>query len=95
MPKTDYEGYANDKAFILAKSQVPNILYKLNGTELECVIDEYGNVTNIHFTKSPMDNAAKEELVRCLKLLKYKPAKRKGLNVKCKWHFWYDDKSLE
>ena len=95
VPKTDYEGYANDEAFILAKSQVPNILYKLNGTELKCVIDEYGNVTNIHFTKSPMDNAAKEELVRCLKLLKYKPAKRKGLNVKCKWHFWYDDKSLE
>lgn len=95
VPKTDYEGYANDETFILAKSQVPNILYKLNGTELKCVIDEYGNVTNIHFTKSPMDNAAKEELVRCLKLLKYKPAKRKGLNVKCKWHFWYDDKSLE
>ena len=96
VPKTDYEGYANDEAFILAKSQVPNILYKLNGTELKCVIDEYGNVTNIHFRKSPTDNAAKEELVRCLKLLKFKPAKRKGLNVKCKWGFWYDDnKSLE
>lgn len=95
VPKTDYEGYANDEAFILAKSQVPNILYKLNGTELKCVIDEYGNVTDIHFTKSPTDNAAKEELVRCLKLLKFKPAKRKGLNVKCKWNFWYDgNKSL-
>ena len=94
-PKSDYEGYSNDEEFIQAKSTIPNILYKLNGTKVDCVIDEHGNVTDIQFTQEPRDPAVAEELVRCLGLLKYKPAIYKGMTVKCKWGFWYDgNKSL-
>ena len=94
-PKTDYGGYSNDEEFIQAKSTIPNILYKLNGTNVDCVIDEHGNVVDIEFVQAPKDAAAAKELERCLKLLKYKPAIYKGLSVKCKWGFWYDDnKSL-
>lgn len=94
-PKADYEGYSNDEEFIQAKSTIPNILYKLNGTKLDCIIDEHGNVSDIQFTQEPSDPAVTEELVRCLGLLKYKPAIYKGMTVKCKWGFWYDgNKSL-
>lgn len=94
-PKTDYGGYSNDEEFIQAKSTIPNILYKLNGTNVDCVIDEHGNVTDIEFTQAPKDAAVAKELERCLKMLKYKPAIYKGLSVKCKWGFWYDgNKSL-
>lgn len=94
-PKTDYGGYASDEEFIQAKSTIPNILYKLNGTKVDCVIDQQGYVTDIKFTREPQDQAVAKELERCLGLLKYKPAIYKGLTVKCKWEFWYDgNKSL-
>ena len=95
VPKTDYGGYANDEEFIQAKSAIPNILYKLNGTKVDCVINQQGNVTDIEFTQEPQDPAVAKELERCLGLLKYRPAIYKGLTVKCKWGFWYDgNKSL-
>ena len=95
LPKTDYGGYANDEKFIQAKSTIPNILYKLNGTNVDCVIDEQGNVTDFEFKQAPKDPAVAKELERCLGMLKYKPAIYKGLSVKCKWGFWYDgNKSL-
>lgn len=95
LPKTNYGGYANDEEFIQAKSTIPNILYKLNGTKVDCVIDEQGNVTDFEFTQAPKDPAVAKELERCLKLLKYKPAIYKLFTVKCKWGFWYDgNKSL-
>ena len=94
-PETDYGGYSNDEEFIQAKSTIPNILYKLNGTKVDCVIDEQGNVTDFEFMQAPKDPAVAKELERCLGLLKYKPAIYKGLAVKCKWGYWYDDnKSL-
>lgn len=95
LPKTDYGGYANDEEFIRAKSTIPNILYKLNGTKVDCIIDKQGNVTDIEFTQAPKDPAVAKELERCLGMLKYKPAIYKGLTVYCKWGFWYDgNKSL-
>ena len=90
LPTADYEGYADDEAFIQAKSKVPNILYKLNGTEVECSIDEQGKLYAINFTKMGKDKTAIVELKRCLNLLKFKPALRKGIKVKCKRTFWYD-----
>lgn len=36
------------------------------------------------------DKTAIVELKRCLNLLKFKPALRKGITVKCKKTFWYD-----
>ena len=70
-------------------------IYKLNGTKLDCIIDEHGNVTDIQFEREPQDPAVTKELLRCLGLLKYKPAIYKGVTVKCKWGFWYDgNKSL-
>lgn len=94
-PVSDYGGYSNDEAFIQANSTIPNILYKLNGTEVKCILDERGNVTDVKFTKSPDDPAVAKELERCLGLLKYKPAMRKGGVVKCEWGFGYDgNKSL-
>lgn len=95
LPKSDYGGCANDEEFIQAKSTIPNILYKLNGTKVVCVIDEQGNVTDFEFTQAPKNPAVAKELERCLKLLKYKPAIYKLFTVKCKWNFWYDgNKSL-
>lgn len=95
LSKTDYGGYANDEEFIRAKSTIPNILYKLNGTKVDCIIDKQGNVTDIEFTQAPKDPAVAKELERCLGMLKYKPAIYKGLTVYCKWGFWYDgNKSL-
>lgn len=95
LPKSDYGGCANDEEFIQAKSTIPNILYKLNGTKVVCVIDEQGNVTDFEFTQAPKNPAVAKELERCLKLLKYKPAIYKLFTVKCKCHFWYDgNKSL-
>lgn len=95
LPTADYEGYANDEAFIQAKSNVPNILYKLNGTEVECSIDEQGKLYAINFTKMGKDKTAIVELKRCLNLLKFNPALRKGIKVKCKTTFSYDgNKSL-
>lgn len=95
-PKSDYGGYSNDEEFIQAKSTIPNILYKLNGTEVDCVIDEQGNVTDIKFTQEPNDPVVAKELERCLGLLKYKPAIYRGFTVKCKWEFWYKgNKSLQ
>lgn len=95
LPTADYEGYADDEAFIQAKSKVPNILYKLNGTKVECSIDEHGKLDAINFTKMGNDKTAIVELKRCLNLLKFKPALRKGITVKCKKTFWYDgNKSL-
>lgn len=90
LPTADYEGYADDEAFIQAKSNVPNILYKLNGTEVECSIDEQGKLYAINFTKMGKDKTAIVELKRCLNLLKFKPALRKGIKVKCKTIFSYD-----
>lgn len=95
LPKTDFDGFSNDEEFIQAKSTIPNILYKLNGTKVDCIIDEQGNVTDFEFTQAPRDPAVAKELERCLGMLKYKPAIYKGLTVKCKWNFWYDgNKSL-
>lgn len=95
LPKSDYDGCANDEEFIQAKSTIPNILYKLNGTNVDCVIDEQGNVTDFEFKQTPKDPAVAKELERCLGMLKYKPAIYKGLTVKCTWNFWYDgNKSL-
>ena len=95
LPKTDYGGCANDEEFIQTKSTIPNILYKLNGTKVDCVIDEQGNVTDFEFTQEPKDPTVAKELERCLGMLKYKPAIYKGLTVKCKWNYWYDgNKSL-
>lgn len=95
LPKSDYGGYSNDEEFIQAKSTIPNILYKLNGTKVDCIIDKQGNVTDIEFKQAPKDPAAAKELERCLKLLKYKPAIYKLFAVNCKWDFWYDgNKSL-
>lgn len=94
-PKTNFDGFSNDEEFIQAKSTIPNILYKLNGTNVDCVIDEQGNVTDFEFKQTPKDPAVAKELERCLGMLKYKPAIYKGLTVKCKWGFWYDgNKSL-
>lgn len=94
-PKADYEGYADDEAYIQAKSTIPNILYKLNGTEVECIVDEQGNVDAIYFTKKSNDETATAELKRLLKLLKFKPAIRKGITVKCIQNFRYNgNKSL-
>ena len=94
-PKTNFDGFSNDEEFIQAKSTIPNILYKLNGTNVDCVIDEQGNVTDFEFKQTPKDPAVAKELERCLGMLKYKPAIYKGLTVKCKWNFWYDgNKSL-
>ena len=95
LPKPDYDGCANDEEFIQAKSTIPNILYKLNGTNVDCVIDEQGNVTDFEFKQTPKDPAVAKELERCLGMLKYKPAIYKLFTVKCKWNFWYDgNKSL-
>ena len=95
LPKSNYDGFSNDEEFIQAKSTIPNILYKLNGTNVDCVIDEQGNVTDFEFKQTPKDPAVAKELERCLGMLKYKPAIYKGLTVKCKWDFWYDgNKSL-
>ena len=95
LPKTNFDGFSNDEEFIQAKSTIPNILYKLNGTNVDCVIDEQGNVTDFEFKQTPKDPAVAKELERCLGMLKYKPAIYKGLTVKCKWNFWYDgNKSL-
>lgn len=95
LPKTNFDGFSNDEEFIQAKSTIPNILYKLNGTNVDCVIDEQGNVTDFEFKQAPKDPAVAKELERCLGMLKYKPAIYKGLTVKCKWNFWYDgNKSL-
>ena len=95
LPKSNYDGFSNDEEFIQAKSTIPNILYKLNGTNVDCVIDEQGNVTDFEFKQTPKDPAVAKELERCLGMLKYKPAIYKGLTVKCKWNFWYDgNKSL-
>lgn len=94
-PKTDYGGYSTDEEFIQAKSTIPNILYKLNGTKVDCIIDKQGNVTDIEFKQAPKDPAVAKELERCLGLLKYKPAIYKLFTVYCKWGFWYDgNKSL-
>lgn len=94
-PKTNFDGFSNDEEFIQAKSTIPNILYKLNGTNVDCVIDEQGNVTDFEFKQTPKDPAVAKELERCLGMLKYKPAIYKGLTVKCKWGFWYEgNKSL-
>ncbi len=90
LPETDNGGFSTDEEFIQAKSTIPNILYKLNGTEVDCVIDEHGNVTNIKFTKAPESSAVAKELERCLSLLKFKPATYAGLNVRCKYKFRYE-----
>ena len=67
----------------------------MNGTNVDCVIDEQGNVTDFEFKQTPKDPVVAKELERCLKLLKYKPAIYKLFTVKCKWNFWYDgNKSL-
>ena len=95
LPKTNFDGFSNDEEFIQAKSTIPNILYKLNGTNVDCVIDEQGNVTDFEFKQTPKDPAVAKELERCLGMLKYKPAIYKLFTVKCKWNFWYDgNKSL-
>ena len=91
LPKSDYGGCANDEEFIQAKSTIPNILYKLNGTKVDCVIDEQGNVTDFEFEQAPKDPAVAKELERCLGMLltsgmrhpKYLFRSKSGLMVSC------------